>query len=140
MNALIVTLNDKLDPKGLIRRKLSPVSSNTLFQCSSETRLHMLNISQSRTYYVIYAVYVRIEKYNGNKTTVFVMNSRTLWQHFLTISRVVHNVCVHRAQTEYLLFAIYIFITSKFKQTVRDILGIGSVELPRRLVILWENC
>ena len=48
MNALIVTLNDKLDPKGLIRRKLSPVSSNTLFQCSSETRLHMLNISQSK--------------------------------------------------------------------------------------------
>jgi hypothetical protein len=39
---------ERLDPKGLIRRKLSPVSSNTLFQCSSETRLHMLNISQSK--------------------------------------------------------------------------------------------
>lgn len=48
MNALIVTINNKLDPKGLIRRKMSPISSNLLFLCSSETRLQMLNISQSK--------------------------------------------------------------------------------------------
>jgi len=48
MNALILTVNNILDPKGLIRREISPVSSNKLFQCSTETRLHVLSKGQSK--------------------------------------------------------------------------------------------
>lgn len=48
MNALVLTVNDKLDPKGLIRREMSPVLSNKLFKCSTETRLHVLRKGQSK--------------------------------------------------------------------------------------------
>ncbi|XP_071130939.1 uncharacterized protein [Mytilus edulis] len=43
MNALLLIVNDKLDPRGLIRMKMLPEHTDRLFECKPSTKFNMLN-------------------------------------------------------------------------------------------------
>ncbi|XP_052070433.1 MATH and LRR domain-containing protein PFE0570w-like [Mytilus californianus] len=43
MNALLLIVNDKLDPRGLIRMKMLPEHTDRLFECKQSTKFNVLN-------------------------------------------------------------------------------------------------